>query len=72
MIEKTYLPFTKEELYPHFTHDAKGHLKYFQDSADRYRRFLETNRDKKGIPITESRSPRQIEKDERFWTTAAM
>jgi hypothetical protein len=34
--------------------------------------YLEGNPDRKGKPISEMRSPCQIEKDERFWTMACL
>jgi hypothetical protein len=33
MIEPTYLPFTADELRPHFLRDADGHVSYFLASG---------------------------------------
>ncbi|SHH73593.1 hypothetical protein [Desulfofustis glycolicus] len=72
MIDKTYLPFTAEELKPHFVADIDGQIAYYQKSADRYHRFMEEHQETAGIPLTEAKTPRQIEKDERFWTITAI
>lgn len=69
IIDKTYLPFTESELKPHFIVDVEGQIDYFLRSAHRYKEFLLANHNKtQGIPLTKARAPRQIEKDERFWT----
>ena len=72
IIDPTYLPYSPEELKPHFLGNADGHVSYYQRSADRYHRFQSENKDLRGIPISEAKRPRQIEKDERFWTVTAM
>ncbi len=72
LIEPTYLPFTPSELRPHFLADAERHLAYFQDSARRYLEFVSSRSDLAGIPISEAQMPRQIEKDERFWTATSL
>jgi len=72
MIHATYLPFTRDELRPHFLADADSHIDYFEKSAARYIEFLEQNPTTSGIPINKARGPRQIEKDERFWTVATL
>ena len=72
MIQDKYLRFTKEQMLPHFLKDAEKQVEYFEKSAERYRDFLAMNPDTKGIPITQARLPRQIEKDERFWTAASL
>ena len=71
VLDKTYLPFTCEELIPHFITDVDGQLAYFQKSASRYHEFMGSHPETAGIPITQARIPRQIEKDERFWTITA-
>ena len=68
VIDETYLPFTNEELRPHFIADIDGQLNYYQKSANRYHKFMQTHHNTAGIPITEAKTSRQIEKDERFWT----
>ena len=71
LIDETYLPFTTEKLRPHFVGDVDGQLRYYQESASRYQEFKLSHPDARGIPLTEARVPRQIEKDERFWTITA-
>jgi len=71
MIDKTYLPFTCDELKPHFIADVDGQLAYFQKSASRYHEFMDSHPETAGIPITQARIPRQMEKDEKFWTITA-
>lgn len=72
MIDSTYMPFEPEELYGHFLVDAEKQIEYFSKSADRYHEFLSMNPDLRGISVSKSRIQRQIEKDERFWTAAAL
>ncbi len=72
MIDSIYMPFEPEELYPHFLVDAEKQVDYFVRSAERYHSFLAANPDLKSIPVSRSRIQRQIEKDERFWTEAAL
>lgn len=71
MIDKTYLPFTADELKPHFIADKDRQITYYQNSAERYHKFMRKHRNIIAIPLTEARTPRQIEKDERFWTITA-
>lgn len=70
-IDKTYFPFTAEELRPHFIADIDGHIAYFQKSASRYHDFMDAHLEVAGIPLQDAKLPRQIEKDERFWTITA-
>ena len=56
MIDKTYLPFTTEELKPHFLADIDGQIAYYQKSADRYQRFMEEHPETAGIPLGHSSS----------------
>lgn len=70
-IDKTYLPFSRNELREHFIADIEGQLDYYQKSAKRYQYFMKEHPETAGIPITKARTPRQIEKDERFWTVTA-
>jgi hypothetical protein len=71
VIDSTYLPFTADELRPHFVGDVDGHLAYYTKSAQRYHEFLSAHPETSGIPLSKARLPRQIEKDERFWTVTA-
>jgi hypothetical protein len=72
LIDETYLPFTDEELRVHFVADADRQLAYYRKSAGNYHKFLAEHPDTSGIPLTTARSPRQIEKDERFWTITTL
>lgn len=72
MIDETYLPFTTDELRPHFIADVDRQIDYYQKSACRYHEFMEDHPETVGISLTESKTPRQIEKDERFWTITAI
>jgi hypothetical protein len=72
IIDSTYLPFTPQELEPHFVSKAEEHIAYYHKSAKRYHSFLNNHRDLSGLPITVSRFQRQIEKDERFWIVTAL
>ena len=72
MIDNMYMRFTRDQMRQHFLVDAESQIDYFERSAKRYRDFLAENPDMAGIPISKARLPRQIEKDERFWTTASL
>ena len=72
IIDKTYLPFTEEDLRRHFVGDKKGQLEYYLKSAKRYHEFMSSGAATAGVPLSESKLPRQIEKDERFWTITAI
>lgn len=72
MINDKYLRFTRDQMRKHFLIDAERQIDYFEQSAKRCRNFLTDNPDTTGIPITKARLPRQIEKDERFWTSASL
>jgi hypothetical protein len=61
-IHEVYLPYTKEELEPHFLSNVpQAHLQHYTSSAERYRKGYRR-----------SKFDRQIEKDERFWTVATL
>lgn len=66
------MPFTRADLLSHFS--SEKHLDYFATSAIRYSEFVARfGTQFTGMPITaEVRLSRQIEKDERFWTTCAL
>lgn len=72
LIDRTYLPFTREQLRSHFTMDVDGQIHYYLESARRYHNFMDSQTKTAGIPLTKARYPRQIEKDERFWTVTAL
>ena len=72
VIESTYLPFSEQDLKQHFLRDADGHLDYYKKSVARYKAFLTENKEISGIPISKAKLPRQIEKDERFWTVTSL
>ena len=71
MIDKTYLPFIAEELKSHFISDVDAQINYYQKSACRYHKFMQDHPDTVGTPLTAAKKPRQIEKDEKFWTITA-
>jgi hypothetical protein len=73
MIEKDYLPFTEEELKQHFLPIEKfdNFYKDYDKSAKRYKE-IRGNGEGASHSLRESRLPRQIEKDERFWTITAL
>jgi hypothetical protein len=71
VIDEKYLPFTVNDLKQHFIADADRQIDYLISSARRYHEFLNNHPQLGGIPITKARTPRQIEKDERFWTISA-
>ena len=76
----TYLPFTEQQLLDHFAEVRKNgecirnenHLEYYKKRIERYKEYLRGNRDRRGKSLKEMRTPRQVEKDERFWTAACM
>jgi hypothetical protein len=80
IIEPTYLPFTIEQLRPHFAPiatpeaqlDADRHLVYYLSSAKRYRDFMEAVGDRRGMPLSATSRPCQLEKDERFWIVTCL
>ena len=71
MIHPTYMPFTPDELAQHFTGDADANVNYFVRSAQRWLDFRREH-PSPHQPLSASRSARQMEKDERFWTAAAL
>jgi hypothetical protein len=76
VLDPIYLPFSAVTLAKHFApvgvsvNTPEDYLRYYQESADRYRTFLLTDSGQKPLPLTSLRTPCQIEKDERFWTAA--
>jgi len=76
VLDPIYLPFSAATLAKHFApvgvsvNTPEDYLRYYQESADRYRTFLLTDAGQKPLPLTSLRAPCQIEKDERFWTAA--
>jgi hypothetical protein len=74
VLDPIYLPFSAATLAKHFApvgvsvNSPEDYLRYYQESADRYRTFLQTDLGQKALPLTALRSPCQMEKDERFWT----
>lgn len=72
VIDPVYLPFTREQLRQHFTGSADRNLLEFEKNATRYRAFLQEHPDLTNITLNEARKPRQLEKDERFWTAACL
>lgn len=76
-MDRTYLPFTAEQLNEHFigilgTADDRRRLKHYEDSIKRARAYENLlNAGMKPTP-QQTRLGRQIEKDERFWVAAAL
>jgi hypothetical protein len=76
VLDPVYLPFSAATLAKHFApvgvsvNTPEDYLRYYQESADRYRTFLLADAGQKPLPLTSLRTPCQIEKDERFWTAA--
>lgn len=63
MIEATYLPIKESQLSKYFSNSE--HIKYFKNSSNKYGVWKKDYDIKKD----EFKDIRQIEKDERFWTT---
>lgn len=79
VIHPIYLPFSKEQLRGHFAPTARPsagrtdrQLEYYLASAERYRKSKAEHPDGRGLPLSESRRPCQIEKDERFWVATCL
>lgn len=80
LIDPIYLPFSAQQLRHHFAptagltadENATRQLRYYLHSADSYHRFQANHPDRRGLPLAESRTPCQIEKDERFWVVTCL
>jgi hypothetical protein len=75
MIDSTYLPFSVDQLRGHFiptVGEADRRLRYYLASAERYQRFRADHPDRRGLPLSELKTPCQIEKDERFWVATCL
>jgi hypothetical protein len=72
IIDATYLPFSEDDLKSHFLRGADEQLRHFVESADRYHKFRLENKNNLRVRQDQARVPCQIEKDERFWTAAAL
>jgi len=80
MMHPVYLPFSEEQLLSHFTDINKNgrcvknvkHLRYYKQSIERYVNYLKNNPIARGKPLKDTRTPCQIEKDERFWTASCL
>src|SRR6516162_10732663 len=80
MIDPTYLPFPIDQFKNHFAPVgnktgevvAQNHVVSYLESAQRYRAFLATNPDRRGLACKFMQRPCQIEKDENFWTAACL
>jgi hypothetical protein len=70
IIDATYLPFTEDELRPHFLRGPDEQISHFTESARRYHEFF--NENNLDVRQDRARGPCQIEKDERFWTATAL
>jgi hypothetical protein len=80
VLDNRYLPFTEEQLMNHFAKVRyrkecvrnERHLNYYKSSIQRYHQYLAENPDFKSRPLSETKSPCQIEKDERFWIASCL
>ncbi len=68
ILEKTYLPFSSQQLEKCFGTNESEHVKYFTDSIEKYEQHLKypASTNSKNV-----KTRRQIEKDERFWVAQA-
>jgi hypothetical protein len=79
-IDPTYLPFEQTVLAKYLAcadgqYLPDGNLRavrHYMDSAGRYRSFNEDPANRDLSSLARVRKPRQMEKDERFWTAAAL
>lgn len=74
-IDSIYLPFSADQLRNHFVPtagEADRHLRYYLASAEHYQRFRADHPDRCGLPLSELKTPCQIEKDERFWVVTCL
>jgi hypothetical protein len=79
MMHPFYLPFTEQQVESHFAEVKKGrepvssakkHLDYFKASLKNYKNCPEGRGQKR--PLSETKKPCQVEKDEKFWTAACL
>jgi hypothetical protein len=85
VIDSKYLPFPADEVEGHLaksssvaggTNDGESLKRqgvlYYEISARKYAAFLLKHPHRVGLPVSSMREDCQIEKDERFWTVAAL
>jgi hypothetical protein len=81
MMHETYLPFNEDKLKSHFakvminkeaTDTSDGQIEYYRKSVRNYEEYVAKKPDRKGKPISELKTPCQMEKDERFWTASCL
>lgn len=76
LMHPVYLPFTRAELEQHFAPVAAApdgrHLKYFEDSLQRWAEYTEGTAAGRPAAPSVTRLARQMEKDERFWIVSAL
>ena len=79
MMHPIYLPFTEKQVKSHFAEVKKGrecvssakkHLYYFKANIKNYRTCPEGRGQER--PLSETKKPCQVEKDEKFWTAACL
>lgn len=78
-LHESYLPFSEEIFGKHFAkvkmHKQcvrnENHMVYYEKSIKKYKKFLSSYPNRKGMALNKLRAPCQIEKDERFWTAAS-
>lgn len=73
-IHPVYLPFTVDQLKKHFgfSRESAEHVSYYKKSAENCIKFLQVCNDQKERTVKKFKQPRQVEKDERFWTAATL
>ncbi len=72
IIDPIYMPFSPEELAPHFVQQADKHVGYFVKAARRYQNFMDGAGDTRGIPMSRAEGARRIEGDRRFWAATSL
>ena len=75
VIDPRFLPFTVDDLMSHMPPQGASALdrperwvNHFVTSAARYNQFQAAYPERRGVPISATRTGAQVEKDERFWT----
>ena len=80
-MHEKYLPFTEHQLREHFVEVKQSeesddteerHIEYYSKSIQEYNDYFNNKQVSKSKSFVEMRKPRQIEKDERFWTAACL
>lgn len=78
LLNEKYLPFTKKDFLKHFANvkedksnnSKEKHLSHYILSIENFKKYLESDHKEKSLD--KLRKPRQIEKDEKFWTASSL